>query len=198
MKYKMPSKANLKGRSSTISNAFAISITPYIVPNEEEVQTSYTLLKIREGQCAYCLGEGNCKDHLKPLVKMGMPTGYITAINNLVPCCSPCNSAKGAKTFGEWYMSADNIERLKRKGMSPTDIEQRFDIISAYEQKIAQPLDYEALVGPQLWAEYQARKKALIERLNEDQEFCDMLSAIIMDKLQQNAHTSKGEEGSPN
>ena len=77
MKYKMPSKADLKGRSSTISNAFAISITPYITPAESEVEASYEFLKIKEGQCAYCLGEGNSKDHLKPLVRKGMPTGYI-------------------------------------------------------------------------------------------------------------------------
>ena len=80
MKYKMPTKSDLKGRSSTMSNAFAIPITPYIGPSEEEVKASYDLLQIQEGQCAYCLGEGNEKDHLKPLVKMGLSTGYITAV----------------------------------------------------------------------------------------------------------------------
>lgn len=35
--FKMPAKQNLKGRSSTISNAFAISVTPYIRPSEEEL-----------------------------------------------------------------------------------------------------------------------------------------------------------------
>lgn len=44
MKYKMPTKSDLKGRSSTMSNAFAISITPYIVPSEEEVRASYNML----------------------------------------------------------------------------------------------------------------------------------------------------------
>ena len=183
MKYKMPTKSDLKGRSSTMSNAFAISITPYIVPSEEEVKASYDLLQIQEGQCAYCLGEGNAKDHLKPLVKMGLPTGYITAINNLVPCCSQCNSSKGAKTFEEWYLSTENLARLKRKGLSDSDIEQRFRIISEYESHIEEPLDYEALLGTELWEQYQERKQALLERLNEDQEFCDMLSSIIMQKI---------------
>ena len=183
MKYKMPTKSDLKGRSSTMSNAFAISITPYIVPSEEEVKESYDLLQIQEGQCAYCLGEGNAKDHLKPLVKMGLPTGHITAINNLVPCCSQCNSSKGAKTFEEWYLSTENLTRLKRKGLSDTDIEQRFRIISEYESHIEEPLDYEALLGKELWEQYQERKQSLLERLNEDQEFCDMLSSIIMGKI---------------
>ena len=183
MKYKMPTKSDLKGRSSTISNAFAISITPYIVPCEEEVKASYELLQIREGQCAYCLGEGNAKDHLKPLVKMGLPTGYITAINNLVPCCSQCNSSKGAKTFGEWYLSSDNLARLKKKGLSDSDIEQRFRIISEYESRIEEPLDYESLVGTELWKQYQERKQSLLEHLADDQEFCDMLNSIIMEKI---------------
>ena len=64
MKYKMPTKSDLKGRSSTISNAFAISVTPFIRPTEEELATYYSLLGIKEGQCAYCLGDGNGRDHL--------------------------------------------------------------------------------------------------------------------------------------
>lgn len=112
-----------------------------------------------------------------------MPTGYITAINNLVPCCSRCNSSKGAKTFEEWYLSPENLARLKKRGLSDSDVEQRFKIISRYESQIEKPLDYEALVGTELWKQYQERRRSLLERLNEDQEFCDMLSAIIMEKI---------------
>ena len=190
MKYKMPTKSDLRGRSSTISNAFAISITPYLIPCEEEVKASYELLQIREGKCAYCLGDGNAKDHLKPLVRMGLPTGYITAINNLVPCCSQCNSSKGAKTFEEWYLSPDNLARLKKKGLSDSDIEERFKIISEYESYIEEPLDYEALVGTELWKQYQERKQSLLDHLIEDQEFCDMLRVIIMDKIKINHYGS--------
>lgn len=114
---------------------------------------------------------------------MGLPTGYITAINNLVPCCSQCNSSKGAKTFEEWYLSTENLTRLKRKGISDSDIEQRFRIISEYESHIEEPLNYEELLGAELWEQYQERKQSLLERLNEDQEFCDMLSSIIMGKI---------------
>ena len=119
MKYKMPTKSDLKGRSSTISNAFAISVTPFIRPTEEELATYYSLLGIKEGQCAYCLGDGNGRDHLKPLVNNGMPTGYITDIHNLVPCCQKCNSSKGSKSFKAWYKSEENILRLKKQGMNP-------------------------------------------------------------------------------
>lgn len=99
MKYKMPTKSDLKGRTSTISNAFAISITPYIRPSEEDLKDYYKSLGIEEGQCTYCLGIGNGRDHLKPLVSNGMPTGYITDIHNLVPCCQRRNSSKGSKVF---------------------------------------------------------------------------------------------------
>lgn len=32
-KFKLPTKSDLKSRTSTISNAFAIAITPYIYPS---------------------------------------------------------------------------------------------------------------------------------------------------------------------
>ena len=183
MKYQMPAKANLRGRSSTISNAFAISITPYITPNESEVNDSYKALQIEEGQCAYCLKEGNGKDHLKPLVRNGMPTGYITSIENLIPTCSACNSSKGAKEFKLWYLSEQNVTRLKNKGLDDSTINERYRIICAYEEKTKGPIDYEEIVGKELWDEYKRRKSDLINKLNEEQEFCDKLNKIIMDKL---------------
>lgn len=183
IKYKMPTKSNLKGRSSTISNAFAISITPYVTPTDEEVQASYDSLKIEEGQCAYCLGEGTGKDHLKPLVRNGMPTGYITSIENLVPCCSSCNSAKGSKEFSDWYLREDNIKRLKKKGLNDDTIQERYKIILSYESKIEAPIDYEQLVGKKLWDEYKTRRKTFIEKLNEEQAFCDKLNKIIIEKI---------------
>lgn len=183
MDYKMPTKSNLKGRSSTISNAFAISITPYIAPTDEEIRKSYEALRINAGQCAYCLSEGNSKDHLKPLVRNGLPTGFITSIENLVPCCSACNSSKGAKEFCDWYLNEDNINRLKAKGLSDEVIHERYEIILEYESHISAPLDYERIVGKSLWAEYKARRQAFIDRLNEEQAFCDKLSEIILSKI---------------
>lgn len=182
-KYKMPTKSNLKGRSSTISNAYAISITPYIIPTDAEIALSYDLLQIQDGQCAYCLGEGTGKDHLKPLVRNGMPTGYITSIKNLVPCCSSCNSSKGAKEFREWYLNDKNVKRLKSKGLDDEKIQERYNIITKYEEQIETPLNYESLVGNALWEEYKVRRKSLIQKLNEEQAFCDKLGEIILKKL---------------
>lgn len=183
MKFKMPTKSDLKGRTSTISNAFAISVTPYIVPSEEEVKKLYQELDIKEGQCAYCLGNGNCRDHLKPLVKDGMPTGYITDITNIIPCCQACNSSKGSKDFESWYKSNENLMRLKKLGLTDEQIDHRFEVVCAYEENVSKPLDYESLVGQELWNEYKERKNAMIQQLKESQKFCDDLNKIILSKI---------------
>ena len=185
-KYKMPTKSDLKGRSSTISNAFAISITPYVRPTEKELADYYSLLRIEEGQCAYCLGVGNGRDHLKPLVSNGMPTGYVTDIHNLVPCCQRCNSSKGSKSFKEWYKSKDNVTRLKKMGLTDETINNRFAVICSFEERIPEPIDYESIVGEDLWEEYKSRRLNLLQELNENQKFCDNLYEIVMKAMNHN------------
>ena len=180
----MPTKSDLNGRSSTISNAFAISVTPYIRPSEQELSNYYSDLETEEGQCAYCLGIGNGKDHLKPLVSSGMPTGYITDIHNLVPCCQRCNSSKGSKSFREWYKSSENIARLEKAGLTDEQIESRYTIICSFEDKIPGPIDYESIVGKELWDEYKQRRLKLLQELNDNQKFCDRLNAIVMNSLE--------------
>ena len=123
-KFKLPTKSDLKSRTSTISNAFAIAITPYIYPSLNEIEHFLKELHLEQGQCAYCLGKANAMDHVKPLVTCGLPTGYITEIRNLVPCCSACNSAKGAQDFRAWYKSEKNIKRLHSEGLTDTELEE--------------------------------------------------------------------------
>ena len=79
-KFKMPTKSDLKSRTSTISNAFTIAITPYITPSQEEIDKLLQELEVEEGQCVYCLRKANATDHFRPLVKDGMPNGYISDI----------------------------------------------------------------------------------------------------------------------
>ena len=182
-KFKLPTKSDLKGRSSTISNAFAISITPWIKPTDREIEEFYKKLKIEKGKCAYCLGKGNSMDHLKPLVAKGLPTGYITNINNLVPCCSACNSSKGNKDFCEWYLSAKNKERLLKEGLTNEQIAERYSIIMDFIKEVENPLNYEEILGEELWNEYLRRKTKMLQELKENQEFCNKLSAIISKKI---------------
>lgn len=182
-RFKLPTKSDLKSRTSTLNNAFAISITPYIYPTYEETECFYDQLKIEEGQCAYCLGDANSIDHVKPLVTNGLPTGYITEIRNLVPCCAACNSAKGAKDFKVWYKEEKNIKRLHKKGMTDDQIDERYQIICTYMKQIPEPINYRELLGDDLWCEYLARKEDMISLLKQDQEFCNKLSNIIKEKI---------------
>ena len=182
-KFKMPACQNLKNRSSTINNAYATSITPLVRPNDkDEIDQYYKELGVKENQCVYCLKEGNGVDHLKPLVKDGMPSGYITDIHNLVPCCSRCNSSKGSKSFKDWYKSDNNAKRLKDLGLDDNAINERYKKISDYENKIPGPIDYEKIVGKEKWDEYKKRKSDLIKQLEDDQKFLDELNKKIMSK----------------
>ena len=69
-----------------------------------------------------------------------MPTGYITEIHNLVPCCSACNSLKGKKEFVDWYKSDNNKERLMDEGLTEDDIKKRYEIILEYIKEIGEPI----------------------------------------------------------
>lgn len=182
-KFKLPTKSDLKSRTSTISNAFAIAITPYIYPSSNEIEHFLKELHLEQGQCAYCLGKANSMDHVKPLVTGGLPTGYITEIRNLVPCCSACNSAKGSQDFRYWYKSKKNVARLHAEGLTEAQIEERFTIVSQYIDKIPKPLDYKTILGDELWEEYLQRKSEMIQLLKDNQFFCDKLSAIIKEKI---------------
>lgn len=188
-KFKMPSKSNLKSRTSTINNAFAIGITPYLRPDDDLLKAYYDELKIEPCQCGYCmrLGEGKTVDHINPLVISGKPSGYITDINNLIPCCKDCNSKKGGKYFGDWYKSPKNKKRLKSMGLTDQIINERYDIITAYiNNHCSKPYDYEKIVGEDKWNEYINRKNKMIALLEEDQKFCDELNELITQEVIKN------------
>ena len=182
----MPTKSSLKSRSSTINNAFVISITPFIVPDNSVLKDYYEELQIEPQQCGYCMrmGEGKTVDHINPLVIDSMPSGFITDINNLIPCCKDCNSKKGGKLFKKWYLEKENVIRLKGLGMTDEDINSRYEIISNYIDKhCSTPYSYQDIVGDKLWDEYCKRRKKLVETLEEDQKFCDMLNDIISEHV---------------
>lgn len=179
-KFKMPTKSDLKSRTSTISNAFTIAITPYITPSQEEIDKLLQELEVEEGQCVYCLRKANATDHFRPLVKDGMPNGYISDINNLVPCCSECNSSKGKKDWDEWYTSPKNIDRLLSFGLSLEQIEQRKLVLERFAKRTEQArIDYASLVGEDAWNEFNYRRQELNKRLKTEQEFCDKLRKLI-------------------
>ena len=183
MNFKMPTKSTLKQRKSTIANAFAISITPYIKPTNKEILQMLELLKIEDGKCVYCLGRATTTDHFRPLVESANPSGYISDIKNLVPCCSTCNSSKGRKKWDDWYLSDKNVCRLHNLGLTDIEIQKRYQIIKEYSEIGEKKLNYKEIVGEDMWNEFLRRKSELNKLLDENQIFCDQLNLKIIKYL---------------
>ena len=183
MNFKMPTKSTLRQRKSTIANAFAISITPYIKPTNKEIENLLELLKIDDGKCVYCLGRATTTDHFRPLVEHSNPTGYISDVNNLVPCCSTCNSSKGKKKWDEWYLSEKNLNRLLSLGLTNIEINERYQILKKYSDIGEHKLNYKEIVGEDMWNEFLQRKNKLNKMLDENQIFCDRLNLRITNYL---------------
>ena len=103
MKKKFP-RTNLIKRTSTLANAMVHSIV-----FTENLDTDYQSWLNRfhqtenEEMCIYCAKKATSVDHVYNLVKGGLPTGYNTEKNNLVPCCSTCNSTKGSKNIEAFF-----------------------------------------------------------------------------------------------
>lgn len=69
-----------------------------------------------KGECAYCgktmkRGERLTRDHL-----VAVKEGGLTTQENIVPACSSCNSAKGAREWRDWFMAQPffSQERMNR------------------------------------------------------------------------------------
>ena len=68
--------------------------------------------------------------------------------------------------------------------MNDDAINERYEVLCAFEDLVPPPLDYEAIVGKELWDEYKVRRIALLKTLNDNQAFCDRIYKIVMDKIQ--------------
>ena len=66
--------------------------------------------------CAYCDKSAETWDHIKAIVSKSSFSGYGHQINNLIPCCKDCNSAKGNKEWKEFLQlkKLDTQERIER------------------------------------------------------------------------------------
>ena len=65
-----------------------------------------------DNTCAYCGSNKDLtQDHIKAISKGGKHE-----VNNLVPACKTCNSSKGNRDVGEWYLSRTfyDFEKYKK------------------------------------------------------------------------------------
>ncbi len=103
-------------RSSTISNAFASALSIADDYDLDKIDKAITILGQNpddELSCAYCDKPAETWDHIKAIVSKNAFSGYGHQINNLIPCCKECNSAKGNK---EWkaYLKLKRLDTQER------------------------------------------------------------------------------------
>lgn len=113
--FKLPTLITPQQRTSSITNAFTNGLMPRISPSDDEINEALELFGQKRGdvlKCVYCGDSATEWDHFRPLINNKKPTGYITEIYNLVPCCHACNGSKGSKEWTKYLQS--NSKRSAR------------------------------------------------------------------------------------
>jgi 5-methylcytosine-specific restriction endonuclease McrA len=163
-------------RSSTINHAFASALSIADDYNEEKINTAISIL----GQdpdsdllCAYCDKLAETWDHIKAVVSKSAFSGHGHQINNLIPCCKDCNSAKGNKDW-EVYLKLKNL-----------DSEARIERITNYINH--NYIDAKNLLQTDDFKEDLARFSKIKEEVFQLLKQGDHQAKIIRDKLRQAA-----------
>lgn len=182
---KRPSAQKLKGRKTTITNAFVLSILPVVEPTDEDIHAALEVLGQRpdDVRCVYCGEPSRSWDHLRPVVRDLRPTGFITEIANLVPACGRCNSSKGGADWRSWMLSTTAPSSPTRRGVE--DVAERIACLERYEQW-RKPIwiDFASLVGKEEWDEYWQSRNKLIEEMMRCQAEADQILAVVEQQIQ--------------
>ncbi len=113
--FKMPGRDTLHTRQTTINMAFAKSLTPVLMPTQVELDVALALLGMEHGiKCSYCGGAYQTWDHFQAATQQSRPSGFIDEIDNLVPCCSRCNSSRGNREWTTFmkYLEDEKVQQL--------------------------------------------------------------------------------------
>jgi hypothetical protein len=167
--FRMPKSVSVMGRSSSLTNSFVNGIVPTRFPTEEEVAEALAILGLQPGdlRCAYCGDRATEWDHFRPLVDRQEPTGYISEIENLVPACGKCNQSKGNSDWRSWMLGT---AKLCPRSRNISDLHERIERLARFEQwRSPTKLEIADLVGEELWAEYRANWRRLLDSLKESQ-----------------------------
>lgn len=177
--FSMPKAVSITDRTSSITNAFVNGIIPCIMPTEKEIIEALRILGLNEEDlwCAYCGDKSTEWDHLRPLVKNKRPTGYITEIHNLVPSCGKCNQSKGNKNWKEWMLSNAKLSPTTR---NVQNIQDKIEKLEAYEKwKDIKPIDFEKLVGKEIWQKHWENCEKLHADMIEYQKYSNVVKNLI-------------------
>ena len=89
-------------RKTTINHAFAAAVAPSDDYDDQRVRNAVAILGQDPDQdllCADCGAPAQTWDHVFATVKDSRFSGHGHRLGNLLPCCKPCNSAKGNKDW---------------------------------------------------------------------------------------------------
>ena len=180
--FQMPKPVTIKGRTSSITNSFFNSIIPVIPPSEEEISTALATLGMTENTicCAYCGDPHTEWDHFFPLIEGKRPTGYISEIHNLVPCCGKCNQSKGNKYWKDWIQS--NAKHSPKTRGIP-DLQARIEKLEEYEQVFERKkIRFEEIIEQNKWEQYLLEMEALHAQLTKCQSLSKEIKATVSAK----------------
>ena len=183
----MPTKINITGRTSTVTNAFVSSILPSIEPEKDEIQECLRILGLNANdlRCAYCGDKYTEWDHLRPLVLDKKPTGYVSEIRNLVPACGKCNQSKGNKNWNDWITGKAKWSPKIRK---VKDLEVRIQRLKRYEKwGRLSPIKFEKIVDRKLWDEHWRN----CEKMHKEMEKCQNLADQIRTDIKKSYKPAK-------
>jgi len=179
----MPKPVGITGRTSTITNSFVNGIIPVIEPSDNELEESLKILKLSKEdlRCAYCGDRATEWDHLRPIVANKRPTGYASEIHNLVPVCGKCNQSKGGKYWKDWIKSDAKLSPAKR-GVS--GIDKKIKCLESYEKwGKTKPIDFEKLVGANLWEQHWRNCQDLHNQMKEAQKLAERIRNAILGQI---------------
>lgn len=178
--FRMPTALSITGRSSSITNCFASAIIPVIYPRAEQVSEALAILGLKADdlRCSYCGDVSTEWDHLRPLIVGQRPTGYVSEIKNLVPACGKCNQSKGNKPWRNWIESSAP-RSPKARGVE--GLEDRIVRLERYELwGSPRKIDFEKVLGSDLWTEHWNNWSAVIAELRKAQELARRLQSQIV------------------
>ncbi|GHV59401.1 hypothetical protein AGMMS49579_27000 [Spirochaetia bacterium] len=186
MKFQMPKAVTIMARTSSITNAFYNGIIPVIEPTDREISNALSILDIDQNNvtCCYCGEPATEWDHLRPLIINKEPTGYISEIANLVPCCGKCNQSKGNKNWEDWINSS---AKLSPKTRNVKNLSEKIAKIKAYE-KSTNPIkidNFESIVGKPLWEKHLENYKEIITLMKKCQKTSDEIKEKIKNHFKQ-------------
>jgi hypothetical protein len=181
--FRMPLGQSIKGRKTTVTNAFVNALIPAIYPSADEIRTAIHILGLnaRDLRCSYCGDKASEWDHLRPLVVNRRPTGYISEIANLVPACGKCNQSKGNSNWREWMVSE---ARHSPTGRRLAEVSERLARLEAFE-KLRAPIriDFGEIIGLDEWERYWTLCENVIEEMRLCQDVADSLRQKIIQSL---------------